>query len=65
VESLKTRGVQELEALRKRVRKSRAMGRISKSDYDFLEERLDEIEARIVAMTEISKEGMEVDHGWE
>lgn len=65
MEPLKTRGLAELTALRKRVRRARAMGRIQRLDFEYLEERMDEIEARIVQMTELTREGEEVGHGFQ
>lgn len=37
------------------------MGRISKADFDYIDERLDEVEARIVRMSEVDKTGKEVE----
>lgn len=50
--SLKTAGLRELEALRRRVRRQFAMERISGQDTEFLIKRLDEIEAHIIKMRE-------------
>lgn len=58
---MKTRGLAELRAVRQRARRQRAMGRISKPDFDFIDERLNEVEARIVHMTEQGKNGKEVE----
>lgn len=60
MEPLKTRGIAELKTLRRRVRRQRAMGRINKADFDFIDGRLDEVEARIVSMQELDKDGEEV-----
>jgi len=49
---LKEAGVDEVRALRSRVIKSLAMGRIGRDDHDYLVDRLDEVEARIVSMEE-------------
>lgn len=57
---LKTRGLYELAALRRRVRRQRAMGRINKNDFEYIDVRLDEVEARIVSMQEMDETGEEV-----
>jgi hypothetical protein len=49
---LKTAGLREVEALRKRAKRQFAMERISGADTEFILTRLDEIEARIVGMRE-------------
>jgi hypothetical protein len=49
---LKTAGLRELEALRKRVRRQFAMERISGHDEVFIMDHLDQIEARIISMRE-------------
>lgn len=49
---LKTRGLQELELMRARARRQHALKRISREDCEWLVGRLDEIEARIINMTE-------------
>lgn len=56
MKSLGTRGMDELHALKRRVVRSYAMGRIGKADHDFIVKRLDEIEARIVQMPEYGEE---------
>lgn len=50
--SLKTRGLIELNALKARVRRQKALERISRTDEEWLLEKLDEIEARISEMHE-------------
>ncbi len=49
---LKTAGLRELEALRKRVRRQFAMERISGADTEYILERLNEVEAYIIKMRE-------------
>jgi len=49
---LKTAGLRELEALRKRVRRQFAMERISGVDAEYMLTRLDEVEAYIIKMRE-------------
>ena len=49
---LKTAGLRELAAVRKRVKRQLAMERIGRADAEYLSARLDEIEARIVSMRE-------------
>ncbi len=50
--SLKESGVNELGALKRRVRRQHALERISKPDHDKLIALIDEIEATIVNMDE-------------
>ena len=57
--TLKSRGLHEVSLLRQRVRRQFALRRISKADYDYLDERLDEVEARIIAMSELNENGEE------
>lgn len=57
--TLKSRGLQELRLLRQRNRRQFALRRISKADYDYIDHRLDEVEARIISMREINEEGEE------
>lgn len=59
-EPLKTAGLRELARLRKRVRNQRAWGRIGRNDSDYIEERLNEVEARIINMTEQDKSGKDI-----
>ena len=49
---LKTAGLRELEALRKRTRRQLAMERIAPVDADYILDRLDEVEVRIIEMRE-------------
>jgi hypothetical protein len=53
---LKERGVEEARALRKRVVRAHAMGRTGKADTDYLVQRLNEVEARIISMQEYGEE---------
>jgi hypothetical protein len=56
---MKTRGLEEVQRLRTRARRQLAFQRISKSDYLYIDQRLDEIEARIIAMREYNESGEE------
>lgn len=56
---LKDVGLQEVQQLRRRARRARAMDRIGKADFDFIDDRLDEVEARIVSMRETDEYGRE------
>lgn len=49
---LKTRGLEELDLLRRRVKRQHLLKRIGKEDCDWLVEQLDKIEARIITMSE-------------
>jgi hypothetical protein len=49
----------ELGSLRRRVNRQRTLGRISAPDHKWLNERIDEIESRIIRMSEINEEGEE------
>lgn len=52
---LKSLGMEELGRLKRRVNRQYSLERITKPDKDFIVQRIDEIEARIVSMSE--KEG--------
>ncbi|MBK8246372.1 MAG: hypothetical protein IPK85_03095 [Gemmatimonadetes bacterium] len=54
---LKTAGLAELTAVRKRVKRQLAMERIDRADHDYIVQRLDEIEARVVGMREEGGDG--------
>lgn len=56
MKTLKEKGVEEVKALRRRVIRSQAMGRTGKADTDYLVQRLNEVEARIIAMPEYGEE---------
>lgn len=56
---LKTAGMMEVESMRARNRRVYALGRIGRPDFEFIDERLDEIEARIVSMHETNEYGEE------
>jgi hypothetical protein len=61
MQSVKGRGVQtELRPLIRRVRRAFAMARISKEDHDYINNRLEEVEARIITMTELGRDGEEL-----
>lgn len=55
---LKTVGLRELEALRRRTKRQAAMERVAPADATYILVRLDEIEARIINMRE---EGVDSD----
>lgn len=57
--TLKSRGLVEVQMLRQRARRQYALGRISRPDFDYIDSRLDEVEARIIAMREINEDGEE------
>jgi len=54
MKSMKQAAPGEVSALRRRTLRSQAMGRVSKQDAEFIVKRLDEVEARVVTMTEDS-----------
>jgi hypothetical protein len=56
---LKVAGVEACDRLRRRTRRALAMGRIHPHDATYITLRLDEIEARIVAMWETNEDGKE------
>jgi hypothetical protein len=56
---LKDAGLQEVQQLRRRVRRQHAMDRIGQADFDFLDGHLNEVEARIVSMQEFNEYGKE------
>lgn len=57
--TLKTKGLEELNALRNRARRQQGLGRIGAADADFIVKRLNEIEAKIIAMRESNENGLE------
>jgi hypothetical protein len=57
--ALKDVGLVEVAALRRRVRRLLAMGRVLPADATYIVERLDQIEARIVTMHEANEYGEE------
>ena len=57
--TLKSRGLAEVQRIRQRARRQLAFQRISKADYDYIDTRLDEVEARIISMSEINEQGRE------
>lgn len=61
--TLKTRGMQELNALRNRVRRQRALGRIDETTSRKLEEHCGEMEAIIVNCRELNELGEEEGDG--
>lgn len=54
---LKINGLSELRALTTRVGRQFGRRRISREDHDFIKVRLDEVEARIIAMREEEDDG--------
>lgn len=60
VRPMKDAGLKEVAAARSRVRKLWGMGRVERPDFEYIDERLDEVEARIVSMTETDEYGKEV-----
>ena len=58
---LKTRGLTELHDFQLRLYRQRSVGRINRTDYDFIQERIEQIQARIVGMSEVDSNGEEVD----
>lgn len=57
--TLKTKGLEELDALRRRARRQQGLGRIGSKDAEYIVTRLNEVEARIISMTEENENGME------
>lgn len=57
--SVKLRGLEELGMLRRRVRRAFALQRIGSEDFDFIDHRLQQIEARIINMRETNEGGEE------
>jgi hypothetical protein len=58
--ALKDVGLAEVSALRRRVRRLLALERVFPADAEYIVTRLDEIEARIVSMTETNEHGKEL-----
>jgi hypothetical protein len=58
---LKDAGIDEVTRLRRRTRRLLAMERILPADSEYITSRLDEVEARIVAMHELDEFGKEVE----
>jgi alkylation response protein AidB-like acyl-CoA dehydrogenase len=57
---MKERGVLEVRAALARMRRAHALGRVSSADLGYVEKRLLEVEAKIIAMREIDETGEEV-----
>lgn len=57
--TLKDAGRDEVARLRRRTRRALAMERILPADAEYITERLDEIDARIVSMQEFNEYGKE------
>jgi hypothetical protein len=60
VRPVKVNGAQEIAEFRKRIARAHALGRIGKSDLEYLDQRAREIEARVVEMVELDESGEEV-----
>lgn len=57
---MKVQGVEDINAVLARVRKLHALGRIAREDKEFIEQRLEEASARVVAMQETDEDGKEI-----
>jgi hypothetical protein len=57
---MKDVGLKEVRSIRSRVRKLWGMDRIGRPDFEFIDKRMDEVEARIVSMVETDEFGKEV-----
>lgn len=57
---MKEAGLKEVQQARGRVRKLWGLGRIQRPDFEYIDQRLDEVEARIVEMPETNEFGREV-----
>lgn len=60
VRPLKERGVDDVDSVRRRVRRLLGLSRVLPDDAAYIVERLDEVEARIVSMRELDEYGKEV-----
>jgi hypothetical protein len=57
---MKTLGREEVAAALSRIRRLRALGRVSGVDAGYIEDRLLEVDARIISMNETNEVGEEV-----
>lgn len=57
--TLKTKGLEELRALRNRARRQQGLGRIGAADAEFIVSHLNAVEARIISMRENNENGKE------
>jgi len=57
MESMKARGWREVDSALRRVRSLHGLGRVGKEDKDFIEQRLEEVLARVSSMPEEDKHG--------
>lgn len=57
--SIKVRGWEDLDRLKQRVKKTYALARISKMDYDNLINKINDLEQAIVSMRELNEHGEE------
>jgi hypothetical protein len=54
---MKEQGSREVDAVLRRVKRLNALGRVGETDCRYIVERLQEVEARIVIMSEIDERG--------
>ena len=57
MQSMKANGYAEVTAALTRVRRLRALGRVGKDDAHYIEERLEEVQARVSSMEEYDQHG--------
>lgn len=57
---MKEAGIKDVQAVRRRVTRQRAMGRVGQADFEYIDKRLREVEARIASMSETDEYGKEV-----
>lgn len=60
---MKVAGIEDIRSARARVVKLHGMDRVLKKDMEIITKKLDEVEAHIVAMTELGEDGEEVCEG--
>lgn len=57
MQSMKDNGYAEVSAALRRLRRLRAVGRVGKDDARYIEDRLEEVQARITQMPEQDQDG--------
>lgn len=57
--SVKARGLEELALLRRRLRRAFALRRIGFEDFEYIDTKLNEVEVRIISMSETNEDGEE------
>jgi hypothetical protein len=57
---MKVSGLAEIHAAQARLIRLYALQRVERADLEYIASRLDEVEARIISMTEIGEDGEEV-----